>query len=379
MGWPAEYPVFVMGRNANRLEIAEEQLAELRKIIRRPTATQREIRRARIILERSTGASQQEVARSVGVQRLVVAHWEKRFRQEGLAGLADAKGRGRKVSIPDEKRKQVIVGATQPPYPRKRWTARTMARAVGGSPATVQRLWNQNEIKPRLVTTFKLSNDPHFEEKFWDVIGLYLDPPAKALVLCCDEKSQCQAIERTQPGLPLGVGQIRTKTHDYRRHGTITLFAALDYLTGKISRFMAPRHTHAEWLVFLRQLDREAPDALTLHLIVDNLSTHKTPEVRTWIERTNKKHRRTHGIDRVVQHFVPTSSSWMNLVERFFRDITEDVIRDGSFASVKELVSAIEAYLAERDLAPRRYVWKAQGAAILEKINRARTAAGPTV
>ena len=363
-----------MSRATSPLEIAEEQLAELRRIVRRPTATQREIRRARIILERATGATQQEVADRVGVQRLVVAHWEKRFREDGLAGLADAKGRGRKTSIPEEKRKQVIVGATQPPHPRTRWTARTMARAVGVSPATVQRLWSQNEIKPHLVRTFKVSNDPRFEEKFWDVIGLYLNPPTKALVLCCDEKSQCQAIERTQPGLPLGVGQIRTRTHDYRRHGTITLFAALNYLTGKISRFIAPRHTHAEWLTFLRQLDREAPDGLTLHLIVDNLSTHKTPEVRTWIEKTNRTHRRRHGFDRLVQHFVPTSSSWMNLVERFFRDITEDVIREGSFTSVKDLIDAIEAYLADRDLAPRRYVWKAEGAAILDKINRARRA-----
>lgn len=368
-----------MGRVADRLEVAEEQLAELRKVVRRSTATQREIRRARIIIERATGASQQEVADRVGVQRLVVAHWEKRFREEGLAGLIDARGRGRKPSIPDETRKQVIVGATQPPYPRKRWSARTMARAAGVSPATVQRLWSQNEIKPHLVRTFKLSRDPHFEEKFWDVIGLYLDPPAKALVLCCDEKSQCQAIERTQPGLPLGVGQIRTKTHDYRRHGTITLFAALNYLTGKISRFIAPRHSHAEWLAFLKQLDSEAPQGVTLHLIVDNLSTHKTPQVRAWIDRTNKRHRRTHEVDRLVQHFVPTSSSWMNLVERFFRDITEDVIRDGSFASVKELVNAIEAYLAERDLAPKRYVWKAEGAAILDKINRAKTAAAQNV
>lgn len=363
-----------MGRIAHPLEVADEQLTELRKIVRRPTATQREIRRARIILERATGASQQEVARRVGVQRLVVAHWEKRFREDGLAGLSDAKGRGRKASIPDEKRKQVIVGATQPPYPRKRWTARTMARAAGVSPATVQRLWSQNEIKPHLVRTYKLSNDPQFEEKFWDVVGLYLDPPAKALVLCCDEKSQCQAIERTQPGLPLGVGHIRTKTHDYRRHGTITLFAALNYLTGKISRFIAPRHTHAEWLAFLKQLEREAPEGVTLHLIVDNLSTHKTTEVRIWIDKMNKKHRRTHGIDRLVQHFVPTSSSWMNLVERFFRDITEDVIREGSFSSVKDLVGAIEAYLAERNLAPKRYVWKAEGAMILDKINRARQA-----
>jgi transposase len=370
----------VMAPAARLLEVAEEQLKELRLVVRRPTATQREIRRARIILERAAGHSQQEVARKVGVQRLVVAHWERRFREEGLAGLVDAKGRGRKPSISDEKREQVIVRATQPPYPRKRWTARTMARAVGLSPSTVQRVWSQNEIKPHLTRTFKLSNDPQFEQKFWDVIGLYLDPPAKALVLCCDEKSQCQAIERTQPGLPLGMGQIRTKTHDYRRHGTITFFAALNYLNGKLSRFIAPRHTHVEWLAFLKQLDREMPEGVTLHLIVDNLSTHKTAEVRGWIEKVNKRHRRALGIDRLVQHFVPTSSSWMNLVERFFRDITEDVIREGSFSNVQELADAIEAYLAERDLAPKRYVWKAEGAKILEKIGRARkAAASPSV
>lgn len=366
-----------MGRAVQKLEVAEEQLKQLRSVVRRPTATQREIRRARIILERAAGASQQEVAKRVGVQRLVVAHWEKRFREEGMAGLSDAKGRGRKPSISDEKRNQVIVNATQAPYPRTRWSTRTMARAAGVSSATVQRLWSANEIKPHLTRTFKLSNDPHFEEKFWDVIGLYLHPPTKALVLCCDEKSQCQAIERTQPGLPLGLGQIKTRTHDYRRHGTITLFAALNYLTGKISRYIAPRHSHAEWLTFLKKLDREMPQGLTLHLIVDNLSTHKTPEVRGWIEKINRTYRRAHALDRMVQHFVPTSSSWMNLVERFFRDITEDVIREGSFASVPELVDAIEAYMAERDLVPKRYVWKADGAKILEKIAKARTIAAP--
>ena len=251
-----------------------------------------------------------------------------------------------------------------------------MAQAMGVSKATVQRLWSANQIKPHLVRTFKLSNDPAFEAKFWDVIGLYLDPPDKALVLCCDEKSQCQALERTQPGLPLGVGHICTKTHDYTRHGTITLFAALSYLDGKIFSHTAPRHTHRQWLAFLKHLDAEAPADLTLHLVIDNYATHKHPKVKSWIAYRNRSQRKAHGGERIVLHFTPTSSSWMNLVERFFRDLTEDAVREGSFASVDELVRAIEAYLVERNLAPKRYVWKAAGRDILLKINRARAAAG---
>ena len=251
-----------------------------------------------------------------------------------------------------------------------------MAQAMGVSKATVQRLWSANQIKPHLVHTFKLSKDPAFEAKFWDVIGLYLDPPDKALVLCCDEKSQCQALERTQPGLPLGVGHIRTKTHDYTRHGTITLFAALSYLDGKIFGQTALRHTHRQWLAFLKHLDVETPADLTLHLVIDNYATHKHSKVKTWIAYRNRRQRKANGRDRIVLHFTPTSSSWMNLVERFFRDLTEDAVREGSFASVAELVRAIEGYLAERNLAPKRYVWRAAGRDILLKINRARAAAG---
>ena len=195
-----------------------------------------------------------------------------------------------------------------------------MAQAMGVSKATVQRLWSANQIKPHLVHTFKLSKDPAFEAKFWDVIGLYLHPPDKALVLCCDEKSQCQALERTQPGLPLGVGHIRTKTHDYTRHGTITLFAALSYLDGKIFGQTAPRHTHRQWLAFLKHLDAETPGDLTLHLVIDNYATHKHSKVKTWIASRNRRQRKAHDRERIILHFTPTSSSSMNLVERFFRD-----------------------------------------------------------
>ena len=361
-----------MARPVRPLVVSLEQQAELRKVLNRSTSTQREVRRARIILERASGLSQEETAQHLGVNRPVVVLWEKRFRMKGLAGLMDAHGRGRKSSVADGKRERVIVGATRPPAAKRRWSVRTMAREAEVSPSTVQRLWSSNDIKPHLTRTFKLSTDPQFEPKFWDVIGLYLHPPAKALILCCDEKSQCQALERTQPGLPLKTGHIRTRTHDYVRHGTITLFAALNYLDGKIASYIAPEHTNAQWLTFLKKLDREMPDDVTLHLIVDNYATHKHPNVKTWLKWRNARNRTVHGCDRMVIHFTPTSSSWMNLVERFFRDLTEDVIRDGSFGSVANLIGAIDIYLAERNLAPKRYIWKAKGAEILQKIERAR-------
>jgi transposase len=363
-----------MTRPVQALPITAEQRAALQRVVQRPTAPQRAVRRAQIILHRAHGLSQAETARRVGVNRPVVALWEQRFRAAGLGGLDDAKGRGRKPSVALATKAAIVARATQPPPGRTRWSVRSMARATGVSKATVQRLWAANDLKPHLTRTFKLSNDPQFEAKFWDVIGLYLDPPEKALVLCCDEKSQCQALERTQPGLPLGLGHVRTRTHDYTRHGTITLFAALSYLDGKIFSQTAPRHTHHQWLRFLKQLDQETPGELTLHLILDNYATHKHAKVRRWIAARNARHGRQHQSERLVLHFTPTASSWLNLVERFFRDLTEDVVREGSFASVRQLVSAIEAYLAERNLAPKRYVWNAKGEDILAKIVRARAA-----
>ena len=274
---------------------------------------------------RSSGIKQAQVARELGVSVACVNKWSQRFERDGLDGLQDAKGRGRPPSLPSDKVEQVITGATQPPKPRTRWTVRTMAQAVGMSPDSVHRIWKANDIKPHLTKTFKVSDDKRFEEKFWDVIGLYLDPPEKALVLCCDEKCQCQALERSQPGLPLGVGELRTRTHDYKRHGTITLFAALNYLDGKLIARTEEQHTHVEWLRFLKQIDRETPKELDLHLIVDNYSTHKEDRVKQWLSR----HLRFH------LHFTPTSSSWLNLIERFFGELTQDVIRDGSFPASK--------------------------------------------
>ena len=238
-----------------------------------------------------------------------------------------------------------------------------MALKAGVSKATVQRLWAANDIKPHLWRTFKLSRDRQFESKFWDVIGLYLDPPEKALILCCDEKSQCQALERTQPGLPLGIGHIKTKTHDYIRHGTLTLFAALNYLEGKLITRIAQRHRHQEWLAFLKIIDGETPPGLDIHLIADNYATHKHAEVKRWLA----KHPRFH------MHFTPTSSSWLNLVERFFRDLT-DFITEKSFASVGELSDAIIGFLAEHNKTAKRYLWRAKGEDILRKIEAARRA-----
>lgn len=347
-----------------RIVLEEQEKRELNRRMRADTVSVRDRRRAHIILLAASGLTQEQIAAEVGVTRVTVSHWCRRFAKQRLAGLADAPGRGRKPSLPEAAVKKVLETVTRPPAARGRWSCRSMAKAAGISAASVQRLWAANDIKPHLQRTFKLSNDAHFEEKFWDVIGLYLDPPDKALVLCCDEKSQCQALERTQPGLPLGIGHIRTVTHDYIRHGTLTLFAALDYLQGKLIATLAERHRHQEWLAFLRKIDRETPKELAIHLIVDNYATHKHAAVKDWLAR----HPRFHI------HFTPTSSSWLNLVERFFRDLT-DYITEGSFASVKELADAIIAYLAEHNQNPKRYVWNAKGEEILRKIQRARMAA----
>lgn len=353
-----------MARPITILDLTPEERSELRRRSVSSTATQRDALRARIVLLRSQGKKEADVAKVVGASVNTVSLWSKRFQRSGLDGLKDEKGRGRKSWLPPERVRQVITRVTQPPKGRKKWSTRSMAAAVGISHHSVHQIWRRNDLKPHLVRTFKISSDPQFEEKFWDVIGLYLQPPEEALVLCCDEKSQCQALERTQPGLPLGIGHIRTKTHDYRRHGTITLFAALNYLEGKLITRTEPKHTHVEWLRFLRQIDHEAPKSLAIHVIADNSATHKHAKVKTWLS----KHPRFH------MHFTPTGSSWMNLVERFFADLTGDCIREGSFKSVRDLIEAIEEYLADRNANPKRYVWRAKGEEILKKIAKAKEA-----
>jgi transposase len=353
-----------MARPINILSLTPDEEKELRRRSKARTISRRDCLRAEIVLLRAKGLRETDVASQLAVSLPCVSKWSKRFELDGLEGLSDQEGRGRKPSLPLDKVQQVISQATRPPKGRSRWSVRSMAKAAGMSHDSVRRIWQDHDIKPHLTRTFKLSTDPLFEEKFWDVIGLYLNPPDKALVLCCDEKSQCQALERTQPGLPLGMGHIRTRTHDYERHGTITLFAALSYMEGKILSRTEERHTHVEWLRFLKQIDRETPKELTIHLIVDNYCTHKNEVVKQWLARH----------PRFIMHFTPTGSSWMNLVERFFRDLTEDVVREGSFGSVGELVRAMNKYLTTRNADPKPYRWKAKGQEILAKIQRAREA-----
>jgi transposase len=353
-----------MARPIKRVRADPDVVKELQRRSRSATIGVRDRERANIVLLRLGGVGVEDVAKQLKTTPKRVSVWARRFEISGLDGLGDKPGRGRKASIPTAKVARVVTEATRPPKGRRRWSIRTMSRHVGISSSSVQRIWSKNDLKPHRLKTFKLSNDPNFEEKFWDVIGLYVDPPAKALVLCCDEKSQCQALERTQLGLPLAPKRPPTMTHDYIRHGTVTLFAALSQLTGSLIARTEANHTHVEWLRFLKQIDRETPRTLDLHLVADNYATHKHPKVRAWLE----KH------PRFKMHFTPTSSSWLNLVERFFADLTGDVIRAGSFTSVNDLVRDIKAYLAERNADPKPYVWRAEGAEILAKIKRARAA-----
>src|SRR5580658_10324185 len=354
----------LMARPKLDFVLSAEQRSELLRLVKAPSTPQKTVRRARVALLAAEGRNNDEIAAELGTSRVTVGLWRQRVLDLGLAGLGEAPRPGRPVQVESVRVQKVLAEVVRPPKGRARWSCRSMARHSGLSPSTVQRLWAANDLKPHRTRTFKLSNDGQFEVKFWDIIGLYLDPPVRSVVLCCDEKSQCQALERTQPGLPLKQGEICTRTHDYYRHGTITLFAALNYLNGKILAERAPRHRHQEWLKFLRKIEEQTPPGVDIHLILDNYATHKHPKVRAWLNR----HPRFH------LHFTPTSASWMNLVERFFLDLSQDVVLPGSFGSVPDLVAAIWSYLEERNLRPKRYEWRAQGQVILEKLHRARQA-----
>lgn len=331
---------------------------------RAPATPQKLVRRARIVLLAAEGRDNDQIATLLATSAVTVGLWRQRFIDSGLSGLAEAPRPGRPSTVDPEKARRALSEVVQTPARTGRWSCRRMARHLGLSKSTVQRLWASNDLKPHQTRTFKLSNDPQFETKFWDVIGLYLNPPVQAVVLCCDEKSQCQALERTQPGLPLRQGEICTRTHDYYRHGTVTLFAALNYISGRILARPAARHRHQEWLKFLKLIDADVPADAQVHLVLDNYATHKHPSVRAWLAKRPRFH----------LHFTPTSASWLNLVERFFRDLTQDVVSPGSFASVDELVKAIWTYLEDRNLQPRPYQWRAEGKTILERISRAREA-----
>jgi transposase len=318
----------------------------------------------RIILMALAGERNQVIAARLGVSRPTVNLWRKRVRNAGIGEVWEiAPGRGRKPYY-DQAKRDAIINSTLQSKPKgmTHWSCRLMAQEQGVSKATVNRLWQLHNLKPHLSRTFKLSRDAKFLEKLTDVVGLYLNPPQKAVVLCLDEKSQIQALDRTQPGLPLKKGRCGTMTHDYKRNGTTTLFAALNPLDGKVIGECHGRHRHQEWLKFLRRLDREFPGEQHLHLVMDNYGTHKEPHVKAWL----KKH------PRFSCHFVPTSSSWLNLVERWFEELSEKAIRRGNFVSVPDLQGAIERFLDAWNAKPKPFVWTATVEEIITKIERAR-------
>ncbi len=324
----------------------------------------RQVQRARIVLMAAAGKQDAEIAAAVDIGVQKARRWRKRFLKQGLAGLEkDAPRPGRTAKITPARIQEVIRKTTQEkPENATHWSTRTMAAAAGISEKSVRRIWHSNGLKPHLSRTFKVSNDPQFAEKLETIVGLYLNPPEHAIVLCADEKSQIQALDRTQPGLPLKKGRCGTMTHDYKRNGTATLFAALNTLDGTVISMCDDRHRHQEWLKFLRVIDDVTPPTKQIHLIADNYATHKHPKVQKWLSR----HPRFH------LHFTPTSSSWLNMVERFFRDLTDNRLRRGIFRDVEELITAIGEYIDKHNDNPKPFVWTAKASDILEKVKRAR-------
>jgi len=353
-------------RVARSIVLSSEQKAALEQRGRARSLPVRLVERARIVLLAAAGKQDKEIAAELGITAHKAARWRNRFLDLGMAGLEkDAPRPGRTPRISAAKVKRVIYKTTlEKPANATHWSTRTMAAAVDLSEATVRRIWHKHGLKPHLVETFKVSTDPHFAEKLEAIVGLYLNPPEHALVLCCDEKSQIQALDRTQPGLPLKRGRAGTMTHDYKRNGTATLFAALNTFDGKVISLCQERHRHQEWLRFLRLVDDATPGHQQLHLIVDNYATHKHPAVQRWLQR----HPRFHV------HFTPTSSSWLNMVERFFRDLTANRLRRGVFRDVMELVTAIDDYVDHHNEKPKPFIWTASANDILEKVKRARKA-----
>jgi len=351
---------------AAALAMYEGQREALEVIAKSGTAPFRQVQRARVLLLAADGVANARIAAQVGVCPATVRSWRCRFEADGLAKLGRVRaGRGRKPSIPQSKIEEIVeLTRNSRPAGQTHWSCRTMAKRVGVSAATVQRVWAARGLKPHLVHSFKLSNDPRFEEKLIDVVGLYLNPPQGAIVLCLDEKSSVQALDRTQPSLPMKKGRAATMTHDYKQNGTTTLFAALDVLTGTVIGQCLPRHRHEEFLKFLPTIEREVPAGLQVHLICDNYATHKHPAVRAWLA----KHPRFH------LHFTPTSSSWLNLVERWFRELTNKALRRGVFHSVPDLIAKIEEYLAAHNDDPKPFVWTATADDILAKVARGRVA-----
>ena len=355
-------------RKPMTIELRDGDRAILTRWVKSRAVGDKQTLRARIVLMTAEGCSTQAIMEALKVSNPTLNLWRRRYLECGIEGLKKGKTRPSRVPpLPVEKVQEVLtLTLTGKPAAATHWSCRTLARQVGISRMAVHRIWREHRLTPHRVKGFKVSNDPQFEEKLRDVVGLYLDPPEKAIVFSVDEKSQIQALDRTQPGLPMKPGKNGTMTHDYKRHGTTTLFAALNVHEGTVIGECLPKHRNDEFLKFLKKLDKQTDKALAVHLIVDNYATHKHPNVKDWLG----KHPRFH------LHFTPTSASWVNLVERFFRDITEERIRRGVFRSVEELKTAIMEYLEYRNANPKPYHWTAKPDAILAKVDKAKATLG---
>jgi len=343
------------------VKLDDLQRAELESFSRSRSLPHALVLRAKLVLMAADGVHSGAIGKRLGLSRHTVGKWRGRFAAAGIEGLYDEYRSGRPRSIEDERIAELVNKTLQSkPHGATQWSCREMAQATGISKSTVQRVWSAFGLKPHRQESFKLSTDPFFVEKLRDVVGLYLNPPQNALVLCVDEKSQCQALERTQPVLPMGLGYVEGVTHDYVRHGTTTLFAALDIANGRVLTDCQPRHRHQEYLSFLRQIDANVPSELDVHLVVDNNAVHKHEKVKAWLARHPRYH----------VHFVPTYSSWLNQVERWFSLITQRAIRRGSFRSVKELIAKIEQFVSTYNEQAKPFMWVATAESILAKIER---------
>lgn len=353
-------------RVARRVVLDNGQQRALEQIARGRSLAARLVERARIVLRAAAGEQNRQIALELGITPEKAARWRKRYLDGGIQALEkDASRPGRPRSITEARTAEVIHKTTrEKPFNATHWSTRSMAAETGLSETTIRRIWHANGLKPHLVKTFKVSNDALFAEKLKAIVGLYLNPPEHAIVLCADEKSQIQALDRTQPGLPIKKGRCGTMTHDYKRNGTATLFAALDTLDGTVISMCDDRHRHQEWLKFLCVIDQVTPPEKDLHLIVDNYATHKHPKVQRWLAR--------HPRFRV--HFTPTGGSWLNMVERFFRDLTQNRLRRGVFHDAEELIMAIGEYIDKHNRNPKPFIWTTKASDILEKVKRARRA-----
>ena len=353
-----------------KIELSEKDRQTLKRAAKSRISPVRLVLRSKMVLLASENRSNGAIAQQLGVQTNTVRLWRNRYAKEGFESLLKDRARGMnqggKNTADQEKLRQAIIVKTtqEKPQGHTHWSTRTMAKAMGTTHSFVNRVWRQSGLKPHLSKTFKVSTDPNFEEKLKDVVGLYVDPPEKAVVFCMDEKSSIQALDRTQPGLPMKQGRGETRTHDYKRHGVSTLFAALNVATGEVIGRCKKRHRNEEFLEFIKEVERKTEPELDLHIIVDNYSTHKHANIRKWLERN----------ERVQLHFTPTSSSWLNLVERFFGLLTEKTIRRGVFTSVKELESKINEFIQSHNENPKPFKWTKSVEVILEKVSRARQA-----